>query len=119
MRFSFGACIRLFTAGCAGYSFDINDNEVYTAVPIHTEFSLTDAGLQRRIEQTIKDQQITSAQGLTTLKCSFSGVDNLQGISSFSRLERLSLKGNSIEKIDGLLQLTHPGPVDTILVTLL
>ena len=107
MRFSFAAFVPFFIAGCAGYSFDINENEVYTPAPIYTEFSLADAGLQRCIDQTIKDQRITSAQDLTTLKCSFSGVNSLQGISIFSRIEQLGLKGNNIEKIDELLQLTH------------
>lgn len=93
--------------GCAEYSFDINKNEVYTPAPIYTDFSLADSGLRNCIDQTIKDKKLTSSQSVTRLQCSYSGVSTIEGIAKFSRLEKLSLKGNNINKIDELLQLTY------------
>jgi len=93
--------------GCAGYSFDINKNEVYTPPAFYTQYSIADSGLQSCIDQTIKDQKISSPLKVTTLQCSYNGISNLKGLSEFSRIERLSLKGNDIQEISELLQLTY------------
>lgn len=97
----------LALSACSGYSFDINKNQVYTPAPIYTEYSLLDPGLQACIDQTIKDQKLTGPLELKRLQCSFSGIEKLDGLSLFSRIEQLSLKGNTIQKADELLMLTH------------
>ena len=93
--------------GCTGYSFDINKNEVYSPPVLYTHYSVRDSGLQTCLDQTIKDQEISSPLNVITLQCSYSGISNLAGLSEFSRIEQLSLKGNDIQKIDELLQLTY------------
>lgn len=93
--------------GCAEYSFDINDNEIYRPAELYTDFSVTDPALQACIEQTIRDGKFTSPTQVRVLQCTFSGIKNLTGIDQFSRLEQLGLKGNEISEIETLLQLTY------------
>ena len=99
--------VVLGLTGCAEYSFDINKNEVYTPPTVFTQYAMADPALQACIEQTIKDQKISSRLKVTTLQCSYSGISDLKGLSKFSRIEQLSLKGNDIHQIGELLQLTH------------
>lgn len=112
MRLSIGAFLAFILSGCAEYSFDINQNEVYTPPTVYTRYSLDDAGLQSCIDQTIKDQNIVTPAKVVTLQCSYSGITTIEGISQFSRIEKLSLKGNDIDQIEELLQLTYLSYLD-------
>lgn len=107
MRTFFGAFLILALTGCARYSFDINDNQVYRPPSLYTTYAMTDPALQNCIDQAIKDQGITAPADLIDLNCSHAGITDMDKISTFSRIERLSLKGNDITDIEELLQLTH------------
>lgn len=98
-------CLSL--SGCSRYSFEVNNNQIYTPPPIYTDYSLDDKGLEGCILQVIEDNEITKATDLTQLKCSYAGVLSLNEISQFSRIEQLSLKGNPIVDGSELLKLTY------------
>ena len=94
-------------SGCAKYSFDINNNQVYVPPTIYTDFDLPDPALKTCIKQAIRDQNISSPSELKNLQCSYSGIQNLEGLDQFSRIEKLSFKGNQLTSVDYLLLLTH------------
>lgn len=97
---------------CADYSFNINDNQVYSPPRLFNDFTIPDPGLRDCIQQTISDQKITAPEDLEILTCSHAGIVSLEGISQFSRLTRINLKSNQIESVDELLQLTYLEELD-------
>jgi Leucine-rich repeat (LRR) protein len=104
--------ISLILAGCANYSFDINNNEVYSPPRLFSAFDIADPGLEDCIRQTVSDQKITSAESLENLTCSHAGIISLDGLSQFSRLVSINLRANQIQNVDELLQLTHLRDLD-------
>lgn len=106
----FGVCLLL--AACANYSFNINDNEVYSPPRLFTDYELADSGLRNCIQQTITDQKISSAEELEQLTCSHAGIESLDGLGQFSRISRLNLRSNEIADLDELLLLTHLEELD-------
>jgi len=110
-RYFYLVICALLTA-CADYSFNINNNPVYTPPRLFTDFAITDPELRDCIQQTISDQKITASEDLESLTCSHAGVTSLDGISQFSRLTRINLRSNQIENVDELLQLTYLEELD-------
>ncbi|MEQ9209978.1 MAG: hypothetical protein RLN96_09085 [Pseudomonadales bacterium] len=97
---------------CADYSFNINNNQVYSPPRLFNDYRIADPGLHDCIQQTIFDQKITAPEELEILTCSNAGITSLDGISQFSRLTRINLKSNLIENVDELLQLTYLEDLD-------
>jgi hypothetical protein len=110
-RYIFHA-ISLMLAACANYSFDINNNEVYSPPRLFSAFDISDPGLENCIKQTISDQKITKVENMETLACSHAGIISLDGLSQFSRLVSINLRSNQIQNADELLQLTHLRDLD-------
>lgn len=94
-----GLVTSLLTAGCKNYSVSVNENVVYTPPAIFKDYALADNLLQNCVEQTIYDLHITSAEDLTRLNCSNSGIKSLAGLDKFFALKELNLASNQITDI--------------------
>lgn len=92
---------------CGNYNLIFNDRTLYTPDPFYLDFSAADRNLQNCLIQHIEDRKITSARELTQVNCSYAGITNLQGLSHFSRIQSLSLKGNPIGSYEELFQLVN------------
>lgn len=84
---------------CQGYDFTVNEKVVYTPTPLFHDYTTPDPGLNSCLEQAINDGRITNAQQLTTLDCSFAGIENLEGLSAFTGLTALRLSANKIRNL--------------------
>jgi len=104
--------ISLMLSACSNYSFDINNNEVYSPPRIFSAFDISDQSLENCIKQTISDQKIIKAENMENLTCSHAGIVSLDGLSHFSRLVSINLRSNQIQNVDELLQLTHLRDLD-------
>jgi hypothetical protein len=83
-------------AGCAGYSYTINDREVFSPAPLFRGYEIADAALAACVQQAIEDQRVTRPEALQDLKCSQAGIASLAGIEVFTGLRRLGLDGNRL-----------------------
>ena len=91
--------------GCKTYSVSVNDNVVYTPLPLFKEFTIADSHLGACIEQTIIDNKITKASELKQLNCSNAGITTLAGLETFSSIEELNLAENAITSASPLTKL--------------
>jgi hypothetical protein len=97
----------LLTA-CGSYDFTVNEKRVYTQKPLFSEFDAPDPALYACLKQAIIDEKVTSAIQLTRLNCSHAGIEDLQGLATFSGLTQLKLSSNTIlnlHQITGLAAL--------------
>jgi Leucine-rich repeat (LRR) protein len=97
----------LLTA-CGSYDFTVNEKRVYTQKPLFSEFDVPDPALYACLKQAIIDEKVTSAIQLTRLNCSHAGIEDLQGLATFSGLTQLKLSSNAIlnlHQITGLAAL--------------
>lgn len=85
--------------GCKSYSVSLNNNLIYTPLPLFTDYAITDAHLSDCVEQTISDKKITKAEDLKQLNCSHAGINSLSGLEKFYRLEELNLAENTLQSI--------------------
>jgi len=85
--------------GCKSYSVSLNNNILYTPLPLFNDFAIADAHLSSCIEQTIADEKITKAEDLKQLNCSHAGINSLAGLEKFYRLEQLNLAENTLQSI--------------------
>lgn len=99
--------LQVCLAACQGYEITVNERPVYTPPPLFTDFSLPDANLQACVDQHIKDQGITSAQQLQTLRCTFAGIQTIDGLALFTGLRQLDLSDNQLTEIGELARLSQ------------
>lgn len=92
----------LALGGCAGYTFNVNDNPVYNPPTLFSDYRIEDEALNACVEQAINDQKITLAGQLRQLNCSSAEIKTLSGLSRFTGLEALSLNGNRIANLETL-----------------
>lgn len=97
----------LALGGCAGYTFNVNDNPVYNPPALFSDYRIEDEGLNACVEQAIDDRQVTLAGQLRQLNCSSAEIKTLSGLSRFNGLEALSLEGNQISNLEGLKGLSQ------------
>ncbi len=102
----------LWLCSCTNYSLLLNDNALYQPPSLYLNFSVVDAQLETCLVQHIEDLNITSPRDLTRLNCSYGGINTLDGLVQFSRLEALSLKGNPLADIGALFQLVNLRSLD-------
>ena len=88
--------------GCKNYSVSVNDNVVYTPLPLFKDFAITDIHLSACVEQTINDKKITKAEDLKKLNCSNAGITSLAGLEKFYYLEELNLAENKLMSVSAL-----------------
>jgi len=93
------ALASVLLAGCAGYSYTINEREVFSPPPLFSGYAIADAALAGCVQQAIEDQRVTRAEELKDLKCSKAGVASLAGMELFTGLQRLGLDGNRIASV--------------------
>ncbi len=99
--------LALVMAGCHGYSYTLNNKEVFTPPRLFADYQLADRALQECVQQAIEDQSITTAEGLKDLNCSKAGISNLAGIGAFPALRRLGLDGNALASVAPLAALRN------------
>lgn len=102
----------VFLCACANYSLFLNDNALYQPPSLYLHFEVADAQLKTCIVQHVEDMAITSPRELIQLNCSYGGINTLEGLIQFSRIENLSLKGNSLEDIEAIFQLVNLRSLD-------
>jgi len=79
---------------------------VYTPEPLFTDFNVPDPALRECIREAINDSKASSANEVSSLSCSGSGIETLAGLSTFTELEQLTLSSNNIADISELAALT-------------
>lgn len=97
-------CLFLLSS-CKNYSVSLNDNTIYTPAEIFKDFQIADVALSDCVTQTLYDQKITSAEGLTRLSCTNAGIKSLAGLEKFFALVELNLNENLLNSIDEINQL--------------
>ena len=95
-----------FLSACGSYDFTVNDKLVYTPKPLFTDFEAPDRALYQCLTQAIIDAKVTSASELKSLNCSHAGIENLQGLSTFTGLTQLKLSANKILNLHQITALT-------------
>ena len=101
------ATLITLLAGCKGYSYTVNDREVFAPPRLFADYSLPDRALQDCVQQAIQDQSITQAADLKDLNCSKAGIADVSGLGAFPELRRLGLDGNAIASVAALGALKH------------
>ena len=96
----------LLLAACGSYDFTVNDKVVYTPEPLFSDYEIPDAALQDCIKQAIIDENITSAAELQVLNCSHAGIVQLEGLSTFTALQRVKLSANNITNLAPMTSLS-------------
>lgn len=91
---------------CGNYDLTVNDRVVYTPEPLFTQFDVADTALRKCIRKAIEDEHVTAAGQLRAISCTGAGVADLQGLATFTQIERLDLSSNSIGDISELGALT-------------
>lgn len=99
------AALAVVVAGCQGYSYTVNNREVFAPPRLFSDFQLADRALQDCVQQAIEDQTITEPSQLKDLNCSKAGIGNLAGIGIFPALVRLGLDGNALTSVAPLAAL--------------
>lgn len=88
----------LITA-CSDFDFKVNERVVYSPKPLFSEFEIADEALRTCLEQAIADNTVTAAAQLQQLGCSNAGIENLDGLATFTGLTQLILSSNSISNL--------------------
>ncbi len=91
-----------FLCACNGYDFKVNEKVVYTPIPLFSDFAAADPGLQSCIERAINDGVVTAPGQLSALDCSFAGIENLDGLATFTELKTLRLSANKVSNLGEL-----------------
>ena len=99
------AVSALLITGCAQYQLTFNETVVREARTLFTDFTTNDRNLRACIDQHIKDQNISSANQLTTLSCTHAGIKTLQGLAMFRNLTHVNLSHNQLTSITELAKL--------------
>ena len=101
-----GLAVMLCSA-CTNYNLFFNDTALYTPAPLYLDFSLPDQNLETCLVQHVEDGEIKSPRELIQVNCSYAGITDVEGLTQFSRIENLSLKGNALENIEPLFRLVN------------
>jgi Leucine-rich repeat (LRR) protein len=99
------AGLAVVVTGCHGYSYTLNNREVFSPPRLFSDYQLADRALQDCVQQAIEDQSITEPGQLKDLNCSKAGISNLAGIGVFPALVRLGLDGNALTSVAPLAAL--------------
>jgi len=94
------ACVLLLALGaCESYDFKVNDKVVYSPQPLFKDFDAADTALRTCLEQAIIDGAVSTADQLSSLNCSHGGIQNLDGLSTFTAMKTLRLSSNQVRNL--------------------
>jgi Leucine-rich repeat (LRR) protein len=94
------ACVLLLALGaCESYDFKVNDTVVYSPQPLFKDFDAPDTALRTCLEQAIIDGAVSTADQLSSLNCSHGGIQNLDGLSTFTAMKTLRLSSNQVRNL--------------------
>lgn len=96
----------LLLGGCQQYELTLNDQLVYTPKPLLTDYQMADIELRKCLDDTIKEEKITTTNQLTQLYCVKQGVKDTEGLVTFRQLRTLDLSGNGLSNLVALGQVT-------------
>ncbi len=86
----------LCLSGC-GYRVTLNEAQVlYEPPSLFTQYRLADKSLQRCVDLTITEENITAAEQLRTLICTYNDITSLVGLEQFPQLTQINLSNNAI-----------------------
>ena len=99
--------------GCSSqYRVSLNNNDLVHQRVLFSDYKLSDPALQTCVTQTIKDQSIQNASGLTQLNCSSAGIRSLTGLNRFEALKYLNLSHNTLSSVAELVMFEQLQMVD-------
>ena len=94
------ACVLLLALGaCESYDLKVNDKVVYSPQPLFKDFDAPDTALRTCLEQAIIDGTVSTADQLSSLNCSHAGIQNLDGLSTFTAMKTLRLSSNQVRNL--------------------
>ena len=93
-------------SSCAGYQVTLNDRTIYEPPPLFQDFTIPDDGLRQCIAQHISDQNITKAEQLQRVVCSYTDIISLQGIEVFTEIRQLNVAHNKITNLASIAGLS-------------
>lgn len=99
--------LTLITSACSRYTVTFNDAPVYNPPTLFSDYTITDSPLDECVTLTIKDQKLTQASQLATLRCSEVGIASLDGLEKFTHIVVLDLSRNDLKNVSILHKLTH------------
>lgn len=102
----------VLTSSCSRYAVTLNNQPLYTPPPLLRNLQVTDPALQNCLTQTITDKNITRAEQLDRLSCSYGGIESLEGISQFTALRQLDISFNPLNDVSPLFGLTELKQLD-------
>lgn len=94
-------------SGCAGYAVSFNDNPIYNPPTLFSDYQIADRALQECVQQSIEDQSVTEAAGLTQINCSSAGIASLEGLATFRGLKAINLSDNELQEAGELKSLSR------------
>lgn len=98
--FSGMCCLALtLLAACESYDFKVNDKVVYSPHPLLQDFETPDPALRGCLEQAIVDGAVRTFEQLTSLNCSHAGIEDVDGLSRFTRINTLKLSSNNVRNL--------------------
>jgi Leucine-rich repeat (LRR) protein len=97
--YSFLGSALLLLGACQGYDFKVNNKVVYAPNPLFSDFNVSDPGLNNCLKQAINDGVVSRPEQLTKLDCSFAGIENLDGLATFTGLTALRLSANKVRNL--------------------
>ncbi len=106
------ALIVMLVTGCERYSVSLNGQTLYTPKALFSDFVIADPGLSSCVKQTILDGRIERADQLTALKCTYAGIERLEGLEVFSNLQQLDLRHNRLKSLAPIKTLAALKQVD-------
>ena len=105
-------CLCISLAACSNYNFSLNDRLLYEPPTLFRDYQIADSALANCLEATIEQKNISRGEQLLALNCNQAGIQSLQGLAVFSRLQTLSLRENPIQNFEAIYQLTYLRTLD-------
>ena len=111
-RASGSFALTLALAACSSYELRVNDNIVYSPLPLLSDFQIPDEALNQCIQKIIEQQQIYHKSDLTVVICPQQNIQTLEGLEGFEHIAELRLPDNQIQDIKTLSTLYSLREVD-------
>lgn len=94
--------VSLLLSACKGYQYTFNETVVRSPTPLYTDFQVADPNLKNCLDQALQDILATAPDQLTQLNCSHAGIETLEGLQVFHKLQKINLSHNNLSDIKAL-----------------